>query len=62
MSLDINLVSSVYKIITKVLSLRLGEVLGETISKNQSAFMGGRQILDVGLLAIELVEDVKCKK
>lgn len=28
--------------------------------ENQSAFIAGRQVLDAGLLAKKLVEDVKC--
>ena len=51
--------SSVYKIITKVLATRLNEVLSDTISENQSAFILGRQILDVALIANEVVENIR---
>ena len=41
--------------ISKILSIRLREFLGETISDGQGAFVLGRQILDVALVANELV-------
>lgn len=37
--MPISLTTSVYKIIAEVLSVRMGEVLGDTISENQSAFI-----------------------
>ncbi|KAL5543048.1 hypothetical protein UlMin_010758 [Ulmus minor] len=55
----ISLVTSLYKIISKVLALRLREVLGETISKEQGAFVKGRQILHVALVANEVVEEYR---
>ena len=55
----ITLVTSLYKIIVKVLAKRLWVVLGETISKSQGAFVTERQILDVVLVANEVVEDYK---
>ena len=57
----ISLVTSLYKIISKVLSNRLKGVLEDTISKNQGAFVAGRQILDVILVANEIVEDYRKK-
>ena len=56
---SISLVTSLYKIIFKVLASRLKEVLDSTISKNQGAFVANRQILDVALVANEVVEDVR---
>lgn len=44
----ISLVTSVYKITTMVLSIRLGDVLSYTISHSQSAFVS--QIVDAALL------------
>ena len=59
----ISLVTSLYKIIAKVLAKRLQSVQGETISQSQGAFVVGRQILDVVFVANEIVEDYKrCKK
>lgn len=41
----------VYKIIAKVLAIRLSVVLGDIISSSQNAFMLERQILDSVLIA-----------
>lgn len=53
--------TSVNKIITKVLLMRLGDVLGDTIFENQSVLVPSRQILEACLVANELVEDLKCR-
>ena len=47
----ISLITSLYKIIAKVLSGRLRGVLHETIHSTQGAFVQGRQILDAILIA-----------
>ena len=56
------MVSSVYKILVKVLANCLGEVLSHTISMTQEAFVKDRQILDVVLMANEAVEEYRAKK
>ena len=49
--------NTIYKLISKILANRLQRVIGELISPNQSAFLKGRIISDVSLLAHELVRD-----
>ena len=51
--------TSLYKIIAKVLAKRLQAVFRDTISKSQGAFVARRQILDVVLVANEAIEDYK---
>ena len=62
----ISQVMSVYNTITKVLSSKPSEILGDTISQNQCAFVPGRQIVDALLvetrwLKILVIVKVKVK-
>lgn len=52
----ISLVSSIYKILAKVLSRRLKKVIPGVISEVQIAFIGGRCILDGVMIANEVIE------
>ena len=52
----ISLVTSLYKIIVKVLSGHLRKVLHETIFGSQGAFVEERHILDVVLIVNEVVD------
>jgi hypothetical protein len=56
------LVSSLYKLLSKVLANRLKKVLGKIISNLQYAFLPNRQILDGVLVVNELLDLAKRRK
>ncbi|GKV34368.1 hypothetical protein SLEP1_g42745 [Rubroshorea leprosula] len=58
----ISLIGCVYKILSKVLANRLKNVMSEIISETQSAFIGGRQLVDSVLVLNEVVDEVRNRK
>lgn len=58
----ISMVACIYKIITRLLALRLQRVMDSLIGPSQSSFIKGRQILDCALIASELIESCKRTK
>ncbi|GLU06807.1 hypothetical protein SLE2022_238000 [Rubroshorea leprosula] len=58
----ISLIGCVYKLLAKVLANRLKSVISEIVSDTQSAFVGGRQLVDSVLVLNEVVDEVKKRK
>lgn len=57
-----SLVTSLYKIIAKVFSLRLRKVMGKVVDVTQGAFVKGRQIMDGILIATKCIDRLKKEK
>ena len=55
----ISLVGCLYKIISKILARRMKVVMPDIIEEHQSAFVGGRNLLDGVVVANEVVDDAK---
>ncbi|GKC11569.1 putative RNA-directed DNA polymerase [Tanacetum coccineum] len=55
----ISLIGCVYKVISKLLAMRLAKVISSIIGPNQKAFLAGRQILDGNLIANEVIRLAK---
>ncbi|MCI07449.1 LINE-1 reverse transcriptase like, partial [Trifolium medium] len=58
----ISLLGSLYKLLSKVLANRLGKVMNSIISKNQSAFLKGRNLADGVVIVNEVVDMAKRAK
>ncbi|KAA3489991.1 reverse transcriptase [Gossypium australe] len=58
----ISLCNVVYKIIAKVLVIRMSAILGYCISEAQGAFIPGRLISNNVLIAYEVLHSLKMKK
>ena len=58
----ISLLGSLYKILAKVLANRLKRMVGKVVSKAQNAFVEGRQITNVSLIANEPVDHWQKRK
>lgn len=56
------MVGCIYKIIAKILALRIKKVMPSLVGETQSAFIAERQILDGALIANEVVHWVKKNK
>nr|GEU82911.1 hypothetical protein [Tanacetum cinerariifolium] len=58
----ISLIGTHYKIISKLFANRLSKVIDEVVSKEQFAFISGRQILDGPLIISEIIQWYKNRK
>ena len=55
------LLNVIYKIITKILTIRLSKIAERIISKNQTAFILGRNILDGVVILQEVLHELRVK-
>ncbi|GLT88308.1 hypothetical protein SLE2022_063410 [Rubroshorea leprosula] len=58
----ISLIGCMYKILAKILANRLSKVLNGLIGEQQSAFIGGRQLVDGVVIANETIDEIGKKK
>lgn len=58
----ISLCNAIYKVISKVAANRLKEVIPDIISKEQNAYVSGRQLQDGVVLIHELIHSLNSKK
>ena len=58
----ISLVGGLYKILAKVLANKLKRVVGKVVSEAPNAFVEGRHIFIVALMAIEVVDALLLSK
>ncbi|GLU19134.1 hypothetical protein SLE2022_353990 [Rubroshorea leprosula] len=58
----ISLIGCMYKILAKILANRLSKVMDGLIGDQQSAFIGGRQLVDGVVIANETIDEIRRKK